>query len=1408
MLGTNEKANAILKLIKEEHTKKQPFARFTDAHTEEIVRATFALLLKVTDSLPNWRQVSDSPEKQEAAFGKLVSLWSAASRMRIWFVEQKKVLTDKHKEEEWEKAIGTLVKTVQDKVALLLMFRSPEIAEKESRKARKTVTLIRTESVDQPRRRMSEAEIVKTRLDKWKNLLIAKTEEESKELTLTSSTLKILQTGISCASLVAHLENYYLRGMAIYASMTVFQRASSYVYSKKIRMDVLAWVSSIFKSDPAANLHYAQKTTSCGTPFQYMLRGVFFNLINQVLDYVMMTKNPKELECLMDALKWNYTASDHVFLKDCRLFHCLRAEHRKCLVSSLWGKQADDCSETLLDTFEYIAIRIVTRALAPSKSADARPQSVDEPVDFVPRLEKSVSSLDESSAARLMDSIMRVIFDEVKRAAESYEKGSGVSAAILTDYKALQKLGSKKEKDDKSRDWDKLRRDFTTETQGVYSHTFCVRLLQLLYRVFVAIQEDPGMKSRISVIVEDSYIQSLLKLLFIGSAQQQFVVLQILPLMVQISAESIENACRTVLEDQKPKGVFVQRFTSSCTLDLAMLYAMKNCEGIWVSAHKNPLNYTLYKCAVGLIRGIVKRNKELNSVLINLARTLLFGSKEESGKLPNACRNRLFIELVASLLGGDFLALTKGARGLGKGRNNYSVVAFVGEKTEDKDNKIKTYEWNFDPKTHKEIMLHLIDENDGSGEASVTTLPISEFTLSEDEVALHDLALGGDALERIRGIISGSQKEGDTAIVETINVKVLRLVKKLLSQNKELCKALFSKDTIEKLLAQALKSPGYNSALSTEMAAEEMRKNAGTMEVSPLACTGNSPLVVRFSKDTLVFSFMGAKACVPILAHTEAAAKFFDRKSDQECTVGIEADVKEKFVILEAGKESEIEKLTTAAGVIVGEKLEKLLAAHKVSIPAIEISAADMQRLSGMLKDMREIARSMRTEKMGTLLADYLGKRLETDEDGVNIRSLVHGLISGKAKEPEKKSPAEEKKKAETAAAAAPARTDDPLTAFVSRPRSKPIFTKKNNAPITDEREKMVKAFSAAFPKIFSAASAFSLVAYKSTLADLRVYYSRDILISILMENVSELPKLPELAPNMYSCLQLMAIEADYMQYGFGAKQCSARLNALLNAVGQSLPGMLEKLVAWMKEKFAARGEPYKDASSNRLFLAKEADLAAPIYPRFVYRFARQQLSHNRLAIIGSPSAGEFLTELLRFVGWSQVAQDQYRCLKLIKSVLGTALTAKAELSPAAITGMLTSKCVRTMAEAYSVGKERKSIIWKNGMEIVQKANSLYCAGVEAYGERVQSHCFKDDLILHVPLAVIRAFPDWKKLITYMWIRMNKEVIKAKYDFMVETAKPAYDTQYTFLVDHPQAHCIVLNAKLPPGRKLTRIILG
>ena len=117
---------------------------------------------------------------------------------------------------------------------------------------------------------------------------------ESAELSLTSSALQLLQSDLTQPQLVIHLENYYLHGLVLYGAMWMCQRAITYVVSRNMRADVLAWIMSIFKRTATGPWHYTQTTTACGPSFQHMLREVFFSIIRHVLEYVAAARNGEE----------------------------------------------------------------------------------------------------------------------------------------------------------------------------------------------------------------------------------------------------------------------------------------------------------------------------------------------------------------------------------------------------------------------------------------------------------------------------------------------------------------------------------------------------------------------------------------------------------------------------------------------------------------------------------------------------------------------------------------------------------------------------------------------------------------------------------------------------------------------------------------------------------------------------------------------------------------------------------------------------------------------------------------------------------------------------------------------------------------------------------------------------------
>ena len=614
MQGGDEKVERLLSSLHNEYSANQPVARLVDPYAQEIVRYTFALLLKISDSINTWKCLCESKVVNEKDIKKIGSLWATANKMRMTYSEKKKAISIERQGEQWDKELKTIMGLIKDKVELLLKFKSASIEEQEglmtSRKMQNSTF---------------DSEKEKNNFEKWQDIPLAVAKDENKENSLAQSALLILESDFTSSQLISQLESYYCRGLVLYAAISNCENAITNIKSKSIRSDVLAWIMSILSRSTIPQFHYTQLTTSCGVAFQMLLRSAFFSVINQVLHYISQLGHPKEISSLLDALKWNYSASDHLHINRLRLLQEIGANSPNSIVAGLWGRgleTEDQASEQLLSTFEFVTIKIATRIFLSSSKQKAVSEDISKEA---PTLERSRSIFNTGSTAKNLETILKIIFGEIKKVVESYSTSPGIEIKIIENYNDLFKKSKEETEVDLSQDKKKLLRELSNTAKTGYSQDFCIRLLRLLYQLCVVMQEDQQFNLTVNLLLDDTDFLQLLQLLYLGSIQQQYLILQILPLISKFSFENLEKAAARFLETQHKALCF----TKSLLLDFLLFFTLEKREGIWFNkVSKVNGNYSISKCTISAIRSIAFINKDIGVMLGSLAQIILFGEKE------------------------------------------------------------------------------------------------------------------------------------------------------------------------------------------------------------------------------------------------------------------------------------------------------------------------------------------------------------------------------------------------------------------------------------------------------------------------------------------------------------------------------------------------------------------------------------------------------------------------------------------------------------------------------------------------------------------------------------------------------------------------------------------------------------
>ena len=436
--GKSEAVESMIKQLIASSTKLRPTERISDERSKRLVRAMFALMVKMTGASNHCLTIME--QSNEGSYEKVLKLWGQALKIKRGFTDKKSDLPSSLSEAEWEAALDKLESNMMEKIQLLLKFKPIAVIEQEKLQSKRKLLCS-----DRMRRafaasKASPAEQLKQKLQSWKNLQTVQKKEESYEGNVESSIMLIIESDITRAQLLSAIETHYIRGILIFHSLILFERGLRNLHSKAIRHDLLSWFLATFRMSETSNVkHYSELTTSCGVEFQQVLRTAFFGVIKQVLKYITASSEVMEVSYLLTALNWHYSASDHLHILDSGILQSLKKSDT--FVSTLWGRLVGKykiSSYALLRTFEFIVTKVVSRLAKQQEEPGSGREDAQ-------RLTKSVSLIDERNAMTLVHEIWRMIFDEIRSAAESFESTPGIDPVVLQEFSQMMKKQSEKE---------------------------------------------------------------------------------------------------------------------------------------------------------------------------------------------------------------------------------------------------------------------------------------------------------------------------------------------------------------------------------------------------------------------------------------------------------------------------------------------------------------------------------------------------------------------------------------------------------------------------------------------------------------------------------------------------------------------------------------------------------------------------------------------------------------------------------------------------------------------------------------------------------------------------------------------------------------------------------------------------
>ena len=1284
---------------------------------KELIRIAFVVLLKITGKIKNWTT-------NEKDVKKLIPLWNAASKIRKSFRKTRDKALASKSPENVNNILKAMVEDARRKADVLLKFRAVNIEEP-------TNKLIFIE-LDNEEECKSDSNIIKKCLQ---HRIVGKRMQvpihrESYDDSLFSPIIKLLKDDITPVQMIARFENYYLKAVVLCNVMDITQQSLKDVYSKKIRIDILAWIMSILNRASSIPWHYSQ-SINCGTSYQAALRDGLFGIIKQVLEYISLTKDSQELHCLVDALKWNYGITDHSELVNCKLFEVLRGKAKNEYISTSWGLPLDSKNSVpsyLVSAFEFVVIRVITQMIEDSSS--------------------------ESSTVKLVRTILDTIFAEIKSAVDSYEVSEGLESALISDYIKFSKEDKKPKDTDSEKK--KVIKNFKCKSESLYSHEFCAKLLNLLYKLSVFIQKNLKICETISALIDVENMYQLLRLLKVGSIQHQFLILQIIPLMAKYSKDKLDQAAGKMVKT---------RFTESASLDFLLNFIVQRREGIWIPEVKiYQGGYSITKCAITTTQLLINFCETIKTAFWSLFNTIMFGSQKDWESMNEECKNRRLIETILSVAGAEASSLFKGARVTAFGKKGFVIAAFTNVKD-------SLNEWEFLPKNCTKAKVHLTGDEASIGEVSLIEVNISELIPKRQSMNL----LIPFKIEAIQKLLKQAIENplSDNLILATIQVKTIRILQLLLKKHKELYKQILNPDFITDLLNRALekpKSPFNRSLKTTEMLLEDIRKVVSQSEGKALGAPDSSLITIKVLKNELLLSLRTGSLSLPLIAHKNTEklrGKVFEYcKYVENLLIG---RISNRVVFLSEEFESKLTEIEKCAKLLViTTPLDKF---KDLAISMVQISKESMEALSSYEKTLFDIGKFTQENTVDKVVAEYLNVKADIKIDTTNIKDVVMRLLGEKGEE--EKVVAEIKE----------VRNIRPLRMFTHQCfKCDKMIKERQNLKITSEIEELRKAFDKSYSQTYERTEHATPEIYSTTLSDLKLFYIRQLVLDYFNEE--------ECTYNI-NFLLIMSIEADYLLYGFGYKKLLKKVKKLLYK--NTKTNSLDAFVQWLSGRVHKMKEITK--SSLSLFENSSETLESGVYVGFLYKYVHAFLKKEPKKLLKHPEIASILTNILTLVPIIENNYDKYRCLLLIKEIILHAQKLQHELSIIDLNRILANKAMRALSTYCREGETSTSILWRLMVETVLHATKLSKMAYENFDGEVVTYCISDNERLNTNIEIMRDFPDMTKLLTYSWIRIFIKQLKAKTELRLDTPRPLYDTRYCLLIENPVIQSIATNSK-------------
>ena len=182
-----------------------------------------------------------------------------------------------------------------------------------------------------------------------------------------------MQSKYSAEKLIEEVENVMIKGLRRSAGLNLISFGIGMNMGLGTFMDLMQWFTSALRGKSHRVAHYSDKIKGCGDSVLASIRQQFFKIIKVIITKLRISRDPKHLVHMLNALIWDYKGNDLTYLAKYDILGAIQfgdgGETHPLKLA--WGrqlkqkKQSEDATltRTVINLFEFLFKQILSQVI-------------------------------------------------------------------------------------------------------------------------------------------------------------------------------------------------------------------------------------------------------------------------------------------------------------------------------------------------------------------------------------------------------------------------------------------------------------------------------------------------------------------------------------------------------------------------------------------------------------------------------------------------------------------------------------------------------------------------------------------------------------------------------------------------------------------------------------------------------------------------------------------------------------------------------------------------------------------------------------------------------------------------------------------------------------------------------------